>query len=558
MLKFLHIENIAVIERADISFEGHFSVLTGETGAGKSIIIDAINTVLGHRVSKDIIRTGCDQVVVSAVFDALPNDLLTLLSENGYGVEENGDLLISRTLQKNGNGLIRINNRPATVSFLREVGQRLLDVHGQHDNQRLLDAKNHVIYIDKLAENDGIKQQYSDEFHHLTTVRKRIKELDQSNDEKQRRMDLLSYQIEELKKADIQIGETEKLKQQLSIAENYQKMMRLLKDAYFYLNGDDENDGAVELVKKAKTSLQALPDRSYDKTAERLAEVFSIMEDTCLEIRDFTENGEYADMDAETLRNRLDFLRKLMKKYGDTEEEMLEFLAKSEAELSGLRYSEEEVERLSEELNASTERLIALGEKVTASRKKASDRFARQVTAVLAALDMPKVAFQVSIQKGKYSKNGCDEIEFLISANEGESVRPLSKIASGGELSRVMLAVKSVLAEKDEVPTLIFDEIDAGISGHAAQQVGRQIGVVARSHQVLCVTHLPQIAAFADEHFFIEKTSVDHRASTTVRVLGEQERIGEIARLMSGAELTDNLYNSAKELLDRSKKNDNL
>lgn len=553
MLKILHIENVAVIERADISFEGSFSVLTGETGAGKSIIIDAINTVLGHRTSKDIIRTGCDKVVVSALFDHLPSGTVDVLSENGYEPDEDGNLLISRTLQRNGNGLARINGRPATVSFLRELGQGLIDIHGQHDNQSLLDPKKHIEFIDKLAENEPLREEYYQEFKHLNDVRRRLLALEQEDDEKQRRVELLTYQIKELQSAQIAVGETEEIKRKLSVAENYQKIHRLLSDTYFYLQGDDEKDGGAELLKKAAAGLVSTGQAEFEKLSERLSEALALVEEVSGEVRAFSENGEYSEQELSDLRDRLDLLHKLMVKYGDTEEKMLEYCRSTEEELDGLVHSEEEMNRLGAELDASTERLVNLAQKLTESRKKAAERFAKQVTEALKDLDMPRVAFEVQRTQGRYTKIGCDEIEFLLSANEGESVRPLHKIASGGELSRVMLAVKSILAEKDEVPTLIFDEIDTGISGHAALQVGQRIRQVSKSHQVLCVTHLAQIAAFADEHLLIEKTSAQNRVTTQVHLLDEDARVKEIARIMSGDQLTEHLLNSAKELLDRSR-----
>ncbi len=553
MLKYLHIENVAVIERADISFEGHFSVLTGETGAGKSIIIDAINTVLGHRTSKEIIRTGCEQVVVSALFDRLPQSTCALLKENGYEPDEDGNLLINRTLQKNGNGLIRINGRPATATFLREVGQGLIDVHGQHDSQSLLNPKKHIEYIDKLAENESLRQEYLAEFKHLNEVRRKLLALEQEDDEKNRRMELLTYQIKELQSAKISVGELEEIKKKLSVAENYQKIHRLLTDAYFYLQGDLEADGGAELLKKAAAGLVSTGQAEFEKLSERLGEALALVEEVSGEVRAFSENGEYSEQELSDLRDRLDLLHKLMVKYGDTEEKMLDYCEKAEQELDTLVHSEEEMNRLGAELDASTERLVALAERLTESRKKAADRFSAQVTEALCDLDMPRVAFEVSRSQGRYTKNGCDEIEFLLSANEGESVRPLHKIASGGELSRVMLAVKSILAEKDEVPTLIFDEIDTGISGHAAHKVGKRIREVSGSHQVLCVTHLAQIAAFADEHLLIEKSTVQNRVTTQVHRLDEDARVREIARIMSGDKLTEHLLNSAKELLDRSR-----
>ena len=558
MLKNLHIENIAVIEKADIELNNGLNVMTGETGAGKSIVIDAINAVLGERTSRELIRAGCDKAQVTALFGSLNEAALTVLNDNGFGVDEDGNLLISRSLNLSGNNSVRINGIPSTVGILKEIGRVLVNIHGQHDNQFLLDPLKHCGYIDRVADNGSILNNYYSEFKNLNSIRRNLSELETDSDEKQRRLDLLTYQVNELESAGIHVGEYEELKRQLTVAENYEKMLSSLNSAYYAINGDDENDGAFSLIKNAQKHLSAIESNEFEGDTRRLSEISGYLEEIEGNIRAFLTNSEYSSLDANEIRERLDFLYRLMLKYGDTEEKMLEFFDNATKELENITFSDKKIAELSALLDESTEKLVALGEKLTASRKNAAKLFESQVSDALKFLDMPNVRFVVDIKNGRYTKNGCDEVQFLISANAGEEPKPLVKIASGGELSRVMLAIKSVLADKDEVATLIFDEIDTGISGRAATKVGAKLRKVSKDRQVLCVTHLAQIAAAADNHLLIEKHTLNNSTFTDITALSGEQQIGEIARIMSGGELTDNLYGSAKELLDRSKSNENL
>ena len=558
MLKFLHIENIAVIERSDTEFAEGFNVLTGETGAGKSILIDSINAVLGERTSKELIRAGCDSAEVSAVFGNFDDTAVKTLSEFGFSPDEDGNIVIRRRLSVSGKGIIKLNGIPVTATQLKDIGKNLINIHGQHDSQALLDSEKHIFYIDALADNTELINEYYQEFRYLNKVRKELEASQIDEEEKQRQTDLLKYQINELESADIKKGELAELKRKAQIAKNYQTVVEALSKADTALNGNDDFSGASALIYSAQKELYSLKDEKWNALAEKTADVLSDLTDIGAEIRDFLDNAEYSELDINNINERLDLLDRLMLKYGNSEEEMLDFLTSAKVRLEELDFSDRRISQLSDLLDKSTDRLVELGEKLTLSRKKAAAEFEKKVCDILSYLNMPDVRFTVSMQKGRYTKRGCDNIEFLISANRGENVKPLSKIASGGELSRVMLAIKSVLLDKDPVGTMIFDEIDTGISGYTAGKVGIQLKKVAKNRQVICVTHLAQIAAMADEHLLIEKSTEGGRTFTQVKPLKYEERVGEIARIMSGTQLTENLYKSAKELLDRSKTDDNL
>ena len=558
MLKFLHIENIAVIEQSDIEFSEGFNVLTGETGAGKSIVIDSINAVLGERTSKELIRAGCDSAEVSAVFGCFDDCTAAALAEHGFTPDEDGNIVIRRRLSSSGKGLIKLNDRPVTATELKEIGKSLINIHGQHDSQALLDPESHIGYIDALADNGDILNEYYAEFRNLNAIRRELNSAETDEDEKRRETDLLKYQINELESANITLGEYEKLKKNLEIARNYRTTVEALSAAFSALKGGEDFDGAAALIDGAQRRLAALKNEEWNTKGERLADALSVIEDVSAELRDFLDSAEFSDMDADSINERLDTLDKLMLKYGNSEQEMLDYLTSARVRLDELVFSDRRIAELSDLLDESTERLVALGEKLTKSRKKAAAEFETKVCGILSYLNMPDVRFTVSCEKGRYTKRGCDAIEFLISANKGEKVKPLAKIASGGELSRVMLAIKSVLLDKDKVGTMIFDEIDTGISGYTAGKVGTQLKRVSKNRQVICVTHLAQIAAMADNHLLIQKNTQNGRTFTKVELLSYEDRISEIARIMSGAELTENLYKSAKELVDRSKSDDNL
>ena len=548
MLKFLHIENIAVIERTDIEFKSGFNVLTGETGAGKSILIDSINAVLGERVSKELIRNGCDNALVSAVFCDFDSQTLEKLQEYDISPDEDGNLLITRKLSLSGKGLIKANGMPITATVLRDIAQSLINIHGQHDNQALLVPENHLSYIDAIADNGDLIADYYFEFKNLNAIRKELRELEMDEDEKARKLDILNYQINEIEAAGIKVGEIAELKNQLKIAESYEKTFKALSNAEYYLCGDDNTDGVLSGLRNAEKQLLI----SEAVSTEKLNEALSLLEDLRFEISGFLNNSEYSQLNPDEINQRLDYITRIVLKYGGSEEAAIEFLVNASRELESIQMSDKRIIELSDLLDISTAKLVDLGEKLSNNRKAAAQSFEKQVCDVLKELNMPNVKFAVDFQKSKYTKIGCDAVEFVISANAGENLKPLHKIASGGELSRVMLAIKSVLLDKDPVGTMIFDEIDTGISGYAADKVARQLRYVSKARQVICVTHLAQIAAVANEHLLIVKSTENGRTYTSVSSLQYQQKIYEIARIMSGTDITENLYNSAKELIDRS------
>ncbi len=558
MLKYLHIENIAVIERSDIEFKDGLNVLTGETGAGKSIVIDAINAVLGERTSKDLIRSGCERAEVSALFGDISCENLQKISEFDIVPDEDGNILISRILSLNGKGIIKINGKPFNAALLREIAEYLIDIHGQHDNQSLLNPDKHCGFIDAVANNTKELTDYYNEFKLLNTIRKELESLETDEVIKQHKTELLSYQIKELENADIKIGEVEELKAKLKLAENFEQTQKALNISKALFNGDDDNDGAIQILKNILKQLSAVDGLDVNELLEKLNNIIFEAEDIANTVAAELYNYGLTELNADVINQRLDLLYKLMIKYGNSEEKMLDFLIKAKAELENIAFSDKRYSELSDELEASKERLINFGETLTKTRISASKKFKKDVLEVLEYLNMKGVDFFADINHGKYTKNGCDIVEFKISANSGEVPKPLHKIASGGELSRIMLSIKSALADTCGVDTMIFDEIDTGISGYAADKVGIQLKKVSKKRQVICVTHLAQIAAVADNHLLIEKSVKNDRTFTEVTPLSFEQRINEIARIMSGSEITENLYNSAKELLDRSKNYENL
>ena len=553
MLKYIHIENIAVIEKADIEPTTGFNVLTGETGAGKSIVIDSLNAVLGERTSKELIRESKDKAVVSAMFGNLSEASLKNLRNSGYDIDEDGNLLIQRTLTRGSGGSIRINGQPATSAVLRDISATLINIHGQHDNQMLLRPENHYIYLDLLASNEALLADYAEKYKRFNEVRKRLRELEESEDKKLERTELLKYQITELENAELRVGEAEELKEKREAIRSYEKSSAALNECLSKLSGDDDTDGAAALSDFVVRALERSKSEELAASLENIqkaAELLHLVQD---DLRNYLENAPYTKEDADKVNERLDLIHRLGLKYGGDEKTALEYLEKARAELLGIESDEAELERLSAEIETHSEELVLAGEKLSKSRIKAADGFAKLVCNSLRAMNMENVKFIVDIKEGRYTKVGRDEVEFLISANAGESVKPLSKVASGGELSRVMLAIKSAIADKDNVDTLIFDEIDTGISGRAASKVAAELSRVAEKRQVICVTHLAQIAAAARSHFLIEKSTVDDSTYTNVTLLEGDGRVEEIARIMSGTDTTETTFSSAKELLDRSK-----
>ncbi len=556
MLNCLHIENIAVIERADITLSDGFNVLTGETGAGKSIIIDSLNAVLGARTSKELIRNGNDSARVVAEFSNISKSTERLLESYGLPTDD-GRLIIQRILTLDSRGGFRVNSQPVAASVVKEIGVQLINIHGQHDNQTLLNPEKHCLYIDRIAENTAEREEYLAEFRTLNSLRRELSELDADEEQKLRKIDLLKFQINELEQAGIRVGELEQLKENLKAAKQFEQNSKRVNSALELICGD-ESAGAAEQLRAAHKLVAAIENEKLGKLSVKLAGIVEDIADIESEIRFFADNELISAENIDEIQDRIDFLRSLMLKYSGNEEDMLDYLENAKAQLENITMSDKRINELEEELSLSEERLINKAEILSNTRSKAAKQFESDVCEILKYLDMPNVVFKVQQEKGKYTKNGCDVIEFMISANAGENVKPLAKIASGGELSRVMLAIKSVLSTADDVPTLIFDEIDSGISGRAANKVATQLKKVANNKQVICVTHLAQIAAAADNHLLIEKNVMGGRTYTDVTALTYEKRIDEIARIMSGTEITEKLFDSAKELLDRSKNNANL
>ena len=553
MLKYLHIENIAIIESASIETTDGFNVLTGETGAGKSIVIDSINAVLGERTYKEIIRNNADKATVSAVFGNLSKASVNALNEHGIAPDEDGNVSVQRVLSQSGNGSVRINGQLTTAQVLRDIAKYLVNIHGQHDSQMLLKPENHYLYLDLVAENEAEQEEYSSAFKKFTDIRRQIKALETDEDEKAIRIDLLNFQIEELENADIRVGEIDELKQKRELFSNAEAVIKRLNDCVFALNGDVDSDGAIGLSKTALNYLEKVDVEALGDSLNNLNFAVSALDNATEQIRKYISDFNYSKEEVQKTNDRLDLLHSIVIKYGNSEEKALDYLSKAKEELHAIQFSDEKIEILENELVVAEQQLVSAGEKLTTSRKKAAKGFEKAVSEALSFMDMNSVEFIVKIDEARYSKTGKDNIEFLISANAGESVKPLYKVASGGELSRIMLAIKGIIADKDNVDTLIFDEIDTGISGRAASKVAVQLKKLSGLRQVICVTHLAQIAAAAQSHFLIEKTVKDGKTYTNVTLLNEEDRINEIARIMSGTNLTENIISSAKELIDRSK-----
>lgn len=551
MLSSLHIENIAVIERADIAFEPGLNVLTGETGAGKSIVIDAINAVLGERIRRDLVRTGSAQAHVSAVFINISEAALKKLGEMGFEPDEDGALLIQRSISAEGKGICRIGGRPATVSVLRDIGRLLVNIHGQHENQALLAPEKHVEYLDRLGGLLPVRAEYEKAYRRYCDIRHKLKSADMDEELKARRMDLLRFQIHEIEEAHLRPGEQNELLAQRTMVRNAGHIADALHTARMALSGDEETGGALAALSEAA---EAISDagrymEELQALAARLDSVLVDAEECAGELRDAAGQLDFDAADLDELEARLDTLRRLLTKYGGTEEAALAFLEQARQELDTIEMSDVLAARLRAELEDAKEDTIAAAGRLTAARREAAARFTRDVGEQLAFLDMPGVTLEVSMEQTALTASGGDKVEFRISANPGEPAKPISRIASGGELSRIMLAIKAVMAEADDIDTLIFDEVDTGISGRAALKVGLKLRETAAMRQILCVTHLAQIAAQAHHHLLISKAVREGRTFTDVRPLDEKARELELARIIGG-EATEAARVAAREMLD--------
>lgn len=556
MLSNLQIENIAVIKSASIDFENGFNVMTGETGAGKSIVIDSLNAILGERTSRELIRSGADSASVCAEFQNVGDNVKNELEK--LGIEKDDTLIVSRKLTPDGKNVCRINGMPATVSMLKALGVQLVNIHGQLDNQSLLSPETHCSFIDKLAGSGRELNEFKELYSLYIKKDNELKSLNTDVNEKNRRLDILNYQIEEIQKADIRPGEKDELTEKLGFLRNAEKVLDLLHAAYAALNGDGEMPGAADIAADAASKLLSAADYSSDftETANGVNDAAMNLSAYTEELRDKIYSLDYDPNETERAEERLDVIYRLSQKYGDSEEDILAYLENAEKERDALSFSDERAEQLRAETEKAYNEALAAAKKLSEIRIEAGKKFSADVERELAFLDMPSVKFIVNDSVGELYENGIDNIEFLLSANAGEEPKPLSKIASGGELSRIMLAIKCVLSELDDIDTLIFDEIDSGVSGRAALKIAAKMKELSKTHQVICVTHLAQIAAFADEHKLISKEEKDGRTYTCIASLDYNGRKYELARIMGGLTVTQSILNSAEELLSSAEIDD--
>lgn len=550
MLKTLDIENIAVIEKASVNFSGGLNVLTGETGAGKSIVVDSINAIMGERTSRELVRYGADNAYVSAYFDDICDSALNKLKEFDIELEEDNSLLITRKISANGKSLCKVNGKTVTVSMLKEICSYLVNVHGQHDSQALLNPDLQYNYIDMLLEDKSVLSDYKETFKKLISVRRKLKSFAKDEDNKESLLELLNFQIEELEKADIKVGEREELTKKRALIQKSEDIIKSLNLAISVINGDDENIGIEQTCADVSRTLF-----KFDETKD-VYDVFNDINDKLELAKDKAEalllSIDFSPEEIEMIDEKLDLYYKFSNKYGQTEQEMLDYLEKAKERRNSILFADEELNRLNEEYENLLNITVKLADKLSVERKKTAKVFEEKVKQELAFLDMPKMQFYVDFNKGNLSLTGYDKIEFLISANPGEPPKSLSKVASGGELSRIMLAIKNIISYNDTIGTLIFDEIDTGVSGRASQKIGLKLKSVSKNTQVICVTHSAQIASNADEHFLIQKKFNDNKTFTCVTPLDFEGRKQELARIMGGLEITDTLLQSAEELLNQN------
>ena len=552
MLSQLFIKNIAVIESASIDFENGFNVFTGETGAGKSILIDAINAVLGGRTSRDLVRTGESKAFVSAVFSDISPKVKVVLEELGYDSDDD-ELLISREISVEGKNICKINARPATVSALKQLSGALIDVHGQHDSAILQNPELHIGYIDAFGGTEDEISAYHESYKAMKETERAIKKISMDDSDKEARIDLLKYQIGEIETAAVEEGEEDELLALSKRIKSSENIMELVSGTVAALDGEDGAEGALDeletVIKNAEELAEYFPD--FAGISEKFKSTYYELEEFSNDVKNCADELDFDPQLQNRTEKRLDEIFRLKRKYGGSVEAVFAYYDKAVKELDGIEFSEERLEKLNKEYavlkKAAEERASVLTQK----RLAAAQAFEHAVMDELSYLNMPNVRFSVNFEHTDFTESGCDSIEFYIATNAGEPLKPLAKIASGGELSRIMLSIKNVLADKDEVGTLIFDEVDTGISGAAAQKVGKKLKQVSKGRQIICVTHLAQVAAFADNHLLISKATENGRTFTSVISLDKEGKIRELARIMGG-EITDSLKNSAKELLEAS------
>lgn len=547
MLSVLHIENIAVIEQADITFDRGFNVLTGETGAGKSIVIDAISAILGERAYRDMIRTGTTRASVRAVFTDVPE--LPWFEENG--VPYDTEIMIQRDIHQDGKNICRVNGSPVSVSILRRLGLQLINIHGQRDSQQLFDESYHLHYLDAFAGNEKMLEAYTKKFESVSAIRHAIERLTMDEGEKLRRMESLKFQIDEISRAQLKPREDESLESRRKLLQNAEKLSDGLDAAVAGLYGDEESDGAAALLAQAERALAKLGrfDESLGALHTRVSDLMYQVQDVAEELRDKRAGFDYSGEELEAIESRLDTIHRLRRKYGASCQDILDYLGKAQVQLDEIEFADDELIRLKDKLKKAEAEAWAAAKVLRQARQESALLLAARILEELRQLDMPKVQFQCMFTETELTPSGADAVAFYMSANVGEALKPMNKVASGGELARIMLALKNVLAQQDQVATLIFDEVDTGVSGRAAQKVAEKLRSVAKNKQVLCVTHLPQIAALANTHMLIAKGERDGRTYTTVTPLNREGRKRELARIIGGASITETTLKSAEEML---------
>jgi len=547
VLSLLHIENIAVIERADISFDQGFNVLTGETGAGKSIVIDAISAILGERAYRDMIRTGTNKASVRAIFTDVPH--LDWFTDNG--VEYDPETVIQREIHLDGKNVCRVNGSLVSVAILRKLGMQLINIHGQHDSATLFDEENHLSFLDAFGDNQQLRAAYTETYEAVSKLRREIEKMTMDEGEKLRRMETLRYQIAEIEKAELEAGEDEALEERRKILQNAEKLSNGMDTAVECLYGGEESEGAAGLLAQAEYALARLAkfSDSFGTLHERVADLMYQVQDVAEEVRDARDDLSYSADELEQIESRLDVIHKLRRKYGATCEDILAYLDNAKKELDDIEFADDHLERLKKKMKKAEKEAWDAAKELRKNRQETSVTMAERILTELAQLDMPRVQFTCRFTETELTASGADAVAFYMSANAGEALKPMSKVASGGELARIMLAMKNVLAEKDQVNTLIFDEVDTGVSGRAAQKVAEKLRSVAAHKQVLCVTHLPQLAALANTHLLIAKSERDGRTYTSVTPLDIEGRKQELARIIGGTNITETTLKSAEEML---------
>ena len=547
MLNLLHIENIAVIESADISFGTGFNVLTGETGAGKSIVIDAISAILGERAYRDMIRTGEEKASVRAVFSQVAP--LDWFNENGVPYDR--ETVVQRDIFLDGKNVCRVNGTLVSVTMLRKLGIQLMNIHGQHDSASLFDEENHLIFLDDFSSNQALREAYQEKYQAVAALRREIQRMTMDEGEKLRRMETLQYQIAEIEKAELEPGEDEALEERRKLLQNAERLSKGMDEAVEALYGGEESDGAAGLLTQAEHALGRLSrfSDSFTSLHERVTDLMYQVRDAAEEAKDMRDDLSYSADELEQIESRLDVIYRLRKKYGTTCQEILDYLEKARKELADIEFADDRLEKLKQKQQKAEKEAWAAAQVLRQNRRENAEIMSARILQELKELDMPRVQFQCVFQEQELMPNGADSVAFYMSANAGEALKPMSKVASGGELARIMLSMKNVLAEKDQIATLIFDEVDTGVSGRAAQKVAEKLRKLARHKQVLCVTHLPQMAALANTHMLISKSERDGRTYTTVTPLDLEGRKRELARIIGGANITETTLKSAEEML---------